>query len=438
MQGLEVFERGQLPRWAKVRQKLHSEPVEDVARAVAAQFERDEIRAAIRPGARVALTAGSRGIDRIDQVLRAAVEQVRRLGGEPFIVPAMGSHGGATAHGQAELLEHYGISEETMSCPVRSSMETVLLGHVEDGVPVWFDRTAYEQADAVIPVGRVKPHTDFQGEVESGLMKMIAIGLGKQKGADTFHARGFPEFHHLIPAVAELSLRKVNMPLGLALIEDGYSRLSLMEAVPAGRMRERESELLRIARERMARLPGERIDVLVIDYIGKDISGIGADTNVINRYYDGPLPHEPRVQRIVVRDLTPGTEGNASGIGLADVALRRAADKVDYVKTYMNCVTAKTPEGARIPITVESDREALAIALACCIQVRPEEARIARIHDTKRLEHIWVSEPLLRDVLATGRVEQTGELEDITFDERGMFAARAWAELADAARAAAG
>lgn len=424
--GLEIFEHGDLPRWAKVRQRLDASEIRDVREAVAAEFARPEVRAAIGPGVRVALTGGSRGIDRIAEVLTAAVAEVKRLGGEPFLVPAMGSHGGATAEGQLELLAHYGVTEETLGCPIRASMETVQLGEVEDGVPVWFDRIAYEQADAVIPVGRVKPHTDFHGPVESGLMKMLAIGLGKQKGANTFHRRGFADFHHLIASVGKFTLSRVNVPFGLALIENGHGTLSIIEAVPASRIWEREQELLVIAREKMARLPGEAYDLLVIDRIGKDISGSGADPNVINRDFTGLVapaeaPPKPTIQRIIIRDLTHDTEGNATGLGLADVVLRQAVAKMDPIASYMNVITAKSPQGVRIPLTVENDRQALQIGLACCIQIEPATAKIARIPDTKHLEHLWVSEPLLPELLATGRVEPLTDFDPIAFDASGMF-----------------
>ena len=418
--GLEVFERGELPRWARVRQYLHASAIEDVGAAVAAEFARPEVRDAIHPGARVALTGGSRGIDRIDQVLAAAAREVRRLGGEPFVVPAMGSHGGATAEGQLALLAEYGITEASAGCPIRASMETVLLGHAGD-VPVWFDRIAHEQADVVVPVGRVKPHTDFHGPTESGLLKMIAIGLGKQKGADTFHMRGFAVFHELIPAVAAATLARVNIPFGLALLEDGHGLLGLVEAVPAARMAEREQELLRQARAWMPSLPGQQVDVLLIDAIGKDISGIGCDTNVINRYYDGPLPFKPEIQRIVVRDLTPLTEGNATGMGLVDIALRRMADKINFEQTYMNCVTAKSAHGAKLPIIAKNDRQAIFLALACCLNLDAERVRLMRIADTKHIEELWASEALLPELLATGRAEQIGELVPIAFDAAGMI-----------------
>lgn len=424
--GLEIFEHGDLPRWAKVRQQLDASTIADVRGAVAAEFGRPEVRQAIEAGTRVALTGGSRGIDRMAEVLIAAVAEVKGLGGEPFVVPAMGSHGGATAEGQVELLAHYGITDDALGCPIRASMETVLLGELEEGVPVWFDKTAYEQADVVIPVGRVKPHTDFHGPVESGLMKMLAIGLGKQKGAEMFHRRGFPDFHRLIPAVGQFTLSRVNVPFGLALIENGYGTLSVIEAVPAAKIWDREQELLSIAREKMATLPGEAYDLLVIDQIGKDISGSGADPNVINRDFTGLVaPGEaalkPTIQRVIIRDLTHDTEGNATGFGLADVVLRQAVEKMDPISSYMNVITAKSPQGVRIPLTVENDRQALQIGLACCIQVDPATAKIARIRDTKHLEHLWASEPLLPELLATGRVEVVTEPAAIAFDDAGMF-----------------
>ncbi len=354
-------------------------------------------------------------------MVAAAVERIRRAGATVFIVPAMGSHGGATAAGQLEVLASYGITPDAVDCEIRSSMETVTLGEVRPGVPVFLDRHALEEADLVIPINRVKPHTDFTGEIESGLMKMIAIGLSKQKGADTFHRQGFATFHELIPAVAAYTMAHVPIPFGLALVENGHARLRHVEAVPAGRMAERERELLVMARTAMARLPLAALDVLVLDFIGKDISGLGMDSNVVGRYYTGPTGGGPAIQRIVVRDLTDETEGNAVGIGMADVVLRRAVDRMDAAKTYMNCVTAKTPEGARVALTVDTDREALDVALACCIQVEAPVARIARIRDTKHLEWLYASAPLVPELLATGVCEVVREARPIAFDNVGRF-----------------
>jgi hypothetical protein len=422
---LDVFSHQALPRWVRCRQHLDDTDVGSIAGAVAREFARPEIRETIMPGARVVLTAGSRGIDRIAEVLRAAVDQVRALGGEPFIIPAMGSHGGATAEGQLELIAHYGITEATMGCPIRASMETVELGTLDGEVPVWIDRIAHDEADVIIPVGRVKPHTDFRGPVESGLMKMIAIGLGKQHGASWFHSQGIGTFGDLIPKVAEFTLSKVNIPFGLALVENGLSKMSLIEAVPADRIFVREGELLDIARARMATLPAiAEVDVLIVDKIGKDISGDGADPNVINRDVAGVIDFTdalPKIQRYIVRDLTEDTEGNATGIGMFDFALRRAVDKMDPIPTYMNMITAKSPQGARVPITVENDRQALQLAVASALRMRDGRARILRIASTKSLTHFLASEPLVEELRATGAVEVVGEPGEIGFGPDGMF-----------------
>ena len=415
------FARGTLPEWALVRQRMDPAEATDV---------RDAVRTALAPvmpgihaGARVCLAVGSRGIDRIDLVVTAVVERLREAGASVFIVPAMGSHGGATADGQLGVLASYGITPESAGCEIRSSMDTVELGEVRPGVPVFIDRNAFEGADAIVPINRVKPHTDFSAEIESGLSKMIAIGLGKQKGADTFHGQGFATFHELLPAVTAYTLARVPIPFGLALIENGHARLAYVEAVPADRIAAREAELLAMARAAMARLPLAAMDILVLDAIGKDVSGLGMDSNVVGRYYDGARALGPSIQRIVVRDLTPGTEGNAVGLGMADVVLRRAVAKMDARKTYMNSITAKTPEGARIPITVSTDREALAIALACCVRVTSKEARIVRVPDTKHLGLLYVSAPALPAVLEGGVCEIVEPLHPIRFDADGMFAA---------------
>ncbi len=416
---LAVFRHDRLPRWALVRHSLDTAEIHDVAKAVHDAL--DTVADSLPRGKRVCVALGSRGIDRIDEVARALVADLQARGLEVFAIPAMGSHGAATAEGQLAVLASLGITEASIGCEIRSSMETVHLGQVADGIPVFVDRHAYEEADLVIPVNRVKPHTDFTGPIMSGLLKMIAIGLGKQKGADTFHREGFATFHRLIPAVAAHTLAQVPIPFGLALVENGQARLRRIEAVAAEVMEARERELLEEADEAMARLPVASLDVLIVDRIGKDISGLGMDSNVVGRYYTGPTGRPPAIQRIIVRDLTDETEGNAVGIGMADVVLRRAAERMDAAKTYMNCVTAKTPEGARVALTVDSDRQALDVAVACCIKVEAPTARVMRVLDTKHLEWLLASEPVLDELLATGRCELAGPLVDIAFDDEGQF-----------------
>ena len=415
----DEYLRRPLPGWALIRQFMGAAEVVDVAAAVGAALA--SVAPSIAPASRVCLAVGSRGIDRIDEVVKAAVGWLRRAGMDVYIVPAMGSHGGATADGQLEVLASLGVTPDAVGCEIRSGMATVDLGEVRPGVPAFIDRNAFEGADTIVPINRVKPHTDFDGEIESGLMKMIAIGLGKQRGADTVHRQGFAVFHELIPQTAEFVMARANIPFGLALIENGYARLARIEAVPSAGMRRRETELLSIARDLMPRLPFTAMDVLILDRIGKDISGLGMDSNVVGRYYAGQTPGGPAIQRIVVRDLSDATEGNAVGIGLADVVLERAVHKMDAVRTYMNSVTAKTPEGSRIAMTMPDDRSALAVALACCVGVESTAARIVRAPDTKHLDLLWVSEPAVGAALETGRCEIVRAAAPIAFDALGMF-----------------
>ena len=413
------FRPATLPRWAPVRQRLDDSRLPDAAAATRSAL--DAVAVSVHPGMRVCVAAGSRGIDRIGEVVGAVVGRLQEAGATVFIVPAMGSHGGATAAGQLAVLAGYGITPEAMGCEIRSSMDTVELGTVHPGIPVFIDRHAFDGADLIVPVNRVKPHTGFAGPIESGLMKMLAIGLGKQRGADTFHRRGYDDFARLIPAVARHTMAHAPVGFGVALVEDGHGHLAHVEAIPADRIEAREAELLALARTRMPRLPLDDIDVLVLDLIGKDISGTGMDPNVIGRAKAGASDTGPRIGRIVVRGLTAATEGNAAGIGFGDVALRHAIAAVDERKTYLNSITAKNVEGAKLPVTVDTDRDALALAIAACVRVEAASARIVRARSTKDLEHLWISEPALDDVLAGGRCELLGPPRPITFDASGML-----------------
>lgn len=406
------------PQWALIRRDLRAPEIGEAAGAVLAAL--DTVADVIAPGSSVCLAVGSRGMDRLAEVILAAVTRLRSLGCQPFIVPAMGSHGGGTAEGQTAVLASYGVTEEAMTCEIRSTMDVVRTGTIRAGVPVYMDRYAHS-ADFVIPVNRIKPHTDFTAPTESGLLKMIAIGLGNRHGADALHMQGFDRFATLIPEAAAINLARGKIPFGLALIENAYGRLLHVEAVTAEDIAEREPTLLRIAREAMGRLPFARIDVLILDRIGKDVSGLGMDSNVVGRYYHGPTGEPPAIQRIVVRDLTPATAGNAVGIGLADVVLRRAVSRMDAAATYTNVITAKTPEGARVPLTVGTDREAVNVALACCLRVVPSTARLVRVRDTKHLDWMFASAPALQEILDLDDCEVVNPLHPMQFDASGMF-----------------
>ena len=406
-----------LPDMVRVRQRFPSERVEDIPGCIARRFDDPDVRVLFSPGMRVAVCAGSRGIRNLQLVVRCVVRELRQLGAEPFIVPAMGSHGGATAEGQMKVLESYGITETAVGAPVFSSMETVVLGEL-DGIPVHWDKFAAE-ADGVVLVNRVKPHTDFKGPLESGLAKMAVIGLGKHAGAILWHRQGFDRFHRLIPRAAEYVFSKVPVKLGVALVENAYDETARIDVLPAGRILTEEPELLKLAKRLLPGLPANPIDVLIVDKAGKDISGAGMDPNVTGRTLSGineGFP-APRIQRIVVRDLTEKTGGNACGVGVADVITKRLFDKIDFHKTYTNAITSTVPLSAKIPIVAKSDRDALALALEMCNRVEPASARIVRIRSTLELGELWVSVPCL-DALP-GHCVAVSEPAALRFDGQG-------------------
>ena len=385
------------------------EPV-DAASAVAEGLERVGLHALVTRGMRVAITAGSRGITDLPAVLGAAVAAVREAGGDPFIVPCMGSHGGATAEGQRAVLEGLGVKAASVGAEVVSTMDVVSVGESAFGAPVWTARDLAE-ADGVIVVNRVKPHTDFHGEVESGLVKMLVIGAGKHAGAQSAHhltvRNGFPA---VLRDHGELLIAGLPLLCGIALVEDQRESTALLEVLRPDEFFAREPALLARAYDLLPRLPFDEIDVLLVDRLGKDVSGTGMDTNVIGRcsfWGGGEKPERPRITRIVVRGLTAATHGNACGIGMADFTTARCAAEVDRAQTNVNCITSNCPEDARIPMACASDREAVEAAIHTA-GVDPAHVRLVWIRDTAHLERIAVSEALLDEVRAGA--PQAGEL----------------------------
>ena len=408
------------PKMVRIRQLFDAPPpVKDIPQAV-----RDALRPlrptlTIMPGETVAITAGSRGVANIVVITKTLVEELKAMGALPFIVPAMGSHGGAAAEGQVDVLRHLGITEDSIGVPIRSSMEVVQVGETL-GFPVYLDKVAFE-ADHIALVARIKPHTDFKGDIESGFYKMMAIGLGKHKGATVYH-RAFPQhgYAKTIKHVGCEILKKARIALGLGIIENAYDQTARIEAVLPAEMERKEAELLRVAKSWMMRLPLDEADVLVVDEIGKNISGQGMDTNVVGR-----LPHRfgepfgPKIARIVVLDLTEETCGNALGIGMADFTTSRLVKKIDRGVTYMNAVTAMTLDAAKIPAYFDTDRETIDAALDTIGLVEPRAAKVIRIKNTLMLGEVEVSETCMHLLKERKDLVQLSDPEELQFDQHG-------------------
>jgi len=422
--GDENVEKGQLlndvvfPRLVKARQNFPGPEPVDVEREILRELSRPQITSRVDQGKRIAVAVGSRGIADIDRIVRGVVKQLKELGGEPFIVPAMGSHGGATAEGQADVLAHLGITEETVGAPVMSSMEVVQLGASASGVPVYVDKLAHG-ADATVVINRVKPHTAFRGPIESGLMKMLGIGLGKEKGASAIHALGFERFDTLIPELSRHIIERGNVIFGVAVVENAREQPVKLVAVEPERIEEVDRDLLIEARTLMARILFPQLHVLVVREIGKNISGDGMDPNVTGRYLSHLQGGEPEIQKIVVLDLTEETYGNALGIGMADVTTRRLVDKIDYYPMYVNAVTSRLLSGSKIPVTMETDKEAVAAALKSCWGVEPGNQKMMVIQNTLSLHEVYVSEPMLDDARTLRDVEILSGPFEMTFNASG-------------------
>lgn len=408
-----------LPRMVRVHQTFESVRIDDIRAATLRELERLDLGRKVKPGETVAITVGSRGIANIATITKGIVDHIKTLGGVPFVVPAMGSHGGATAEGQRDLIAGYGVTAEAMGCEVRSSMDTVVVDTTPQGIPVHFDRNASE-ADHVLVAGRVKPHTGFVGEIESGLHKMMLIGLGKHRGACIYHKaiKDF-SFGEIIHAVAEVVLRKCRVLAGLAIIENASDETALIEAVAPTDFFERERALLKQARAWLPRLPVADVDLLIVDEIGKNISGTGMDTNVVGRKYNDHAATElddARCRRIYIRSLTEATHGNACGLGLAEFTNRRTVEQVDHAYTKVNCITAGHPTAGMIPLVYETDQEAISDALQTIGLTAPENARVVHIQNTLQLHDVYVSEACLAEVRTASHIHVEGEPAAMAFD----------------------
>jgi hypothetical protein len=409
-----------LPRLLIVEQKFPSRRIPDVAAEVKHQLAASNFAARLKPGSRVAIGVGSRGIHNIATIVRSTVQYWKDAGMKPFLFPAMGSHGAATAQGQADVLAHYGITEASMGCPLISQLEVVSLGKTDDGIESFMDKLAYE-SDGVMLVGRVKWHTDFAGKIESGLFKMMAIGLGKFAGAQRYHAYAYKlGLEHVIVTIGRQVLQSGKILGGLAILEDAYHNTGKIDAVPVEAMEAREAENLALVKSWMAKIPMDT-DILILDEIGKNISGAGMDTKVVNRGVNGeynPWPDTPRFQRVFLRDLSELTYNSGVGLGMADVVTDRLVNRIDWTPTRINSLTANTPAAIRIPVHFPTDRECLEAFAPTVGKLDLSQVTYAWIRNSMELTRIGLSENL------RGQVESNPNLQieatvDFDFDGKG-------------------
>ncbi|HEX8984169.1 MAG TPA: hypothetical protein VF767_02005 [Bryobacteraceae bacterium] len=409
-------------RIALVRQNFPDRRIQDIPGEVKRQLSASPFAARLRPGSRVAIGVGSRGIANIATIVRAAVDFWKNAGMQPFLFPAMGSHGAATAEGQADVLAHYGIHEASMGCPVLSSLDVVALGATPEGIDTFMDKTAFS-SDGVMLVGRVKWHTDFAGAIESGLFKMMAIGLGKFAGAQRYHTYAYRMgLEQVIRSVGRQVLKSGKILGGLAILEDANHNTGKLEAVPIENMEQRDEQLQALAKSWMARIPMREVDLLIVDEIGKNISGAGMDTKVINRsiqcHYN-PWPELPTIHRIFVRDLSDLTYNNAVGIGMADVTTDRLVNRVDWKPTHVNSLTASTPSAIRLPIHFPTDRECVERIAATVGKFNHADVTIAWIRNTMELGLFAASENLFPELKQNPNLEIVGEPRELEFGPDG-------------------
>ncbi len=415
-----------LPRIFKIRQTIDTPHLSEIEKRVNELLDGFGLSRKVKKGERIGLTAGSRGIKDKPRVLRTIVNRLVDLGASPFVVPCMGGHGGATAQGQIEILRELGITEESVGAPILSSMDVAEVGRTKFGTPVLVDQNLLG-ADRIIVVNRIKPHTDFSGEVESGLIKMMVIGMGKQKGALMVHrltiTHGFPA---VLEEVGSILLKRLPIFFGIGIIENQYSGTAFLELLEPETMMEVEKKLLKRAKELIPSLPFDQLDILIVDEMGKNISGTGMDTNVIGRrfFIGGPKPDRPKITRIFVRDLTRESHGNATGVGMADYITKRLLEKIDYPSTHLNCRMGMCPEYGRVPIFFEKDREALSVAHENSGVFDPKDLRILWIKNTLELEYLYASEPLLEEIQSNPRLEILSPPFKFPFDAEGNLLAQ--------------
>lgn len=407
-----------LPDMAPATQLYDRNCIENVEAEVVRLLRHNGCLGRLYKGQTVAITAGSRGIANLSLILRTVVREVKAFGGVPFLVPAMGSHGGASAAGQIKLLKGLGIDEDTVEAPICSSMETVIVGTTLDGLPVHMDLNA-TKADAVIAVNRVKPHTSYRGAIESGVVKMLAIGLGKQKGAETCHGRGYADMAKNVAAFGKVILGRINILCGIAILENAFHETASIHVLDAGNMIEREISLLQEAWRLFPKIFFDELDILVIDEIGKDISGTGFDCNIVGRYHNPHAYGGPAINRLAILDITDKSKGNGNGIGMADAISMRAYDKFSPEQCYPNALTATATLSVKLPMILANDRMAIQACVKVCGVPNPEDIKLVRIKNTIEMERIFISRALTAHCREHPNLELVGEFQPLAFNNNG-------------------
>lgn len=417
---VEGMDNIKIPKMMKIRQIYDPFKIKDLKSWIEREMETNLSDKDSFKGKRICITAGSRGIPDLDIIIGTIISKLKEWGSKPFIIPAMGSHAGGTAEGQKDFIASYNITEESMGVPILSSMEVVKIGELEDKTPVYCDKNAYE-SDGIVVLNKVKPHTDFRGKHESGMAKMMAIGLAKHKGASMFHMKGFSSFPERIPQVCDVFLKNAPVAFGVGIVQNAYDEISNLEVMEKEKILERDAALLEIAKEKIAKFKIPSIDVLIIDEIGKNISGNGFDPNVVGRSNSPGFEDVLDLKKLFIRGLTDATHHNACGLNHADVTTRRCVCDVDYESTWVNVSTATMLNGGRIPVYTNNDRDALLLAIRTCTGIDFDKVKVVRIKNSSTMDIIEVSESYYDELKNRDDVEILSEAKDIEFDKEGFI-----------------
>lgn len=406
----------------KIQQIFDNKKIDDIPAAVKQALQPIAFDTMVKPGMEIGITVGSRGIQNIQSIIRAVIDEVKARGGKPFLLTAMGSHGGATAEGQRKVLEKYGFTEETMGVPIKATMDVVELGTLENGLKVYFDKIAYE-SDGIIVVNRVKVHTGFKSDIESGLHKILAVGLGNHKGASLVHALGVKGLKDYMVEFAGMILEKAPILCGIGILENAYDETYRLDAAGPKDFKSVDMEMLRTCKEILPKLPVEDVDVLIVEEMGKNISGTGMDTNIVGGILEYDLDEytPPNIKRIILLDLTDETNGNALGIGRADLITKKVRDKLDLHATYTNTITATFLERAKIPITIDTEKEAFEVALKTIWNLPGTPPRVVIIRNTLKLDEAYVSEPIWEEIKTRSDIKPAGDWVAMAFDADGCL-----------------